>query len=43
MASRGLDERIRPDFARRRAVRELLYGVPGGLLIAVLKVTEYKW
>jgi hypothetical protein len=43
MASRGLDEGIRPDFARRRAVRELLYGVPGGLLIAVLKVTEYKW
>ena len=43
MVFRGLDEGIRPEFARRRAVRELLYGVAGGLLIDVLKVTEYKW
>lgn len=30
--------------SRRRAVRDiLLYGVAGGLLIAVLKLTEYRF
>jgi len=41
MASRDRDEGIRPEFAPPRDI--LLYGVAGGLLIAVLKVTEYRF
>ena len=43
MRAMGLTTESAPS-ARRRAVRDiLLYGVCGGLLIAVLKLTEYRF